>query len=204
MVKKRLIVYCDGTANDGVNTSAPLTNVSRIARCIASSQSVSRDSSSEIVQLVYYRSGVGTGTSRGGNLVDWIWGRGIHHNIREAYNFICLNYSSLEDEIVLVGFSRGAFAARAVASLISDVGVLKKAGLVSLNTVYDCWRFQHYDNQFAAAMKDVADSLGFEKAPSSLKDLRENLTRTGRLFRRRLHQGMCSMGHCGSASIFRA
>lgn len=26
---------------------------------------------------------------------------------------------------------------RAVASLISDVGVLKKAGLVSLNTIYD-------------------------------------------------------------------
>ena len=187
MVKKRLIVCCDGTANDGVNTSAPLTNVSRIARCIASSHSASRDSSSqdpssEIVQAVYYRSGVGTGTSDWGNLIDWIWGRGIHHNIREAYNFICLNYSSQEDEIVLVGFSRGAFAVRAVASLISDVGVLKKSGLVSLNTIYDVWRFQHRDDQFTAAMKNVADSIGFEKAASSLKDLRENLIRTGKLF----------------------
>lgn len=43
---------------------------------------------------------------------------------------------------------------RAVASLISDVGVLKKAGLVSLNTIYNGWRFQHHDDQFAIAMKE--------------------------------------------------
>ena len=48
---------------------------------------------------------------------------------------------------------------RAVASLISDVGVLKKAGLVSLITIYNGWRFQHHDDQFATAMKDVADSI---------------------------------------------
>ncbi len=122
---------------------------------------------------------------------------------------ICLNYSSQEDEIVLVGFSRGAFAVRAVASLISDVGVLKKTGLVSLKTIYNGWRFQHHDDQFAIAMKDVADSLfilflfyimfnvyiqpfGYNRDPadsisvkktaSFLKDLRKNLSRTGKLF----------------------
>lgn len=183
MVKRRLIVCCDGTANDGINTSAPLTNVSRIARCIApSSKASGEDPLEETAQLVYYRSGVGTGTSRRSNVVDWIWGRGIHHNIREAYTFISLNYTSSGDEIVLVGFSRGAFAARAVAGLISDVGVLKKAGLPFLNDIYDAWRVQHCAGPFGAAMKRVAKALDLESIPASLDELRRELTTAGKLF----------------------
>lgn len=35
-------------------------------------------------------------------------------NIREAYSFIATNYEA-GDEIILLGFSRGAFTARSVA-----------------------------------------------------------------------------------------
>lgn len=73
-IKKRLIICWDGTTNDGINTANPLTNVSRIARCIKYSDDSSGDD--PIIQTVYYRSGVGTGTSRVTNSIDTIFGRG--------------------------------------------------------------------------------------------------------------------------------
>ena len=47
-------------------------------------------------------------------LSDDLW-----QNIREAYSFIATNYEA-GDEIILIGFSRGAFTARSVAVRISD------------------------------------------------------------------------------------
>ncbi len=44
------------------------------------------------------------------------------------YNFICNNYCN-GDDIFLIGFSRGAFTARSVASLIAWAGLLTPDGL---------------------------------------------------------------------------
>ncbi len=56
------------------------------------------------------------------------------------YSFICNNTSDKHDEIVLIGFSRGAFTARAFASLINDVGLLTKRGLRHLPSLYELWK----------------------------------------------------------------
>lgn len=43
------------------------------------------------------------------------------------------------DEIILTGFSRGAFTARSVAGLISDIGLLTKHGLGAFYPIFeDC------------------------------------------------------------------
>lgn len=55
-------------------------------------------------------------------------GRGISENIREVYSFLAANYTP-GDEIVLIGFSRGAFTVRSVASMIRDLGLLTRAGM---------------------------------------------------------------------------
>ncbi|KAE8440705.1 hypothetical protein EG329_006791 [Mollisiaceae sp. DMI_Dod_QoI] len=136
---KRIIVCCDGTWNDSISTDSPLTNVARISRCIPGI------SASGIVQIVSYYCGIGSGTSKPGNFVDGLTGRGVSANIREAYTFICHNYESDGDdidEIVLIGFSRGAFTARAIASLIADVGLLKKGGLGYMIKLYKLWANQ--------------------------------------------------------------
>lgn len=65
---------------------------------------------------------------------------GISANIRDAYTFICHNYSNPEDEIVLIGFSRGAFTVRSIAAFMDDVGLLTKAGLRYLFQLYDAWK----------------------------------------------------------------
>lgn len=65
--------------------------------------------------------------------------KGIHGDIQDAYHFLCLNYEP-EDEIYLVGFSRGAFAARTLACFVNDFGILRATRLVALTMVYDWWK----------------------------------------------------------------
>ncbi|KAH8670103.1 hypothetical protein BGZ60DRAFT_527588 [Tricladium varicosporioides] len=134
MASRRLIVCCDGTSKDS-KSGNPLTNVARISRCIAAHDE-------DIAQVVFYMPGVATGTSTINNTYDAIVGRGISHDIREAYSFICSNFSRDSDEIVLIGFSRGAFTARAIALLISDIGILSKRGLRHLPSVFLLWKKQ--------------------------------------------------------------
>lgn len=157
---KRIIVCCNGTWSDSVSTDSPLTNVARISRFIPAVDSLG------VAQLVSYYADVGSSTSIVGNTIDGVTGRGqsplsysvyvsfilqssylslwllgVSANIRVAYTFICHNYLP-QDEIILIRVSRGAFTVRAVASLIADVGLLKKAGLGSMLKLYNMWKEQ--------------------------------------------------------------
>ncbi|KAF1980499.1 hypothetical protein BU23DRAFT_444702 [Bimuria novae-zelandiae CBS 107.79] len=64
---------------------------------------------------------------------------GVHAVVQDAYYFLCLNYEIDISETHLVGFSRGAFAARALACLIEEVGLLKRSWLACLPMVYELW-----------------------------------------------------------------
>lgn len=67
----------------------------------------------------------------------------------EAYSFICHNYTTEQDQIILIGFSRGAFIMRCVADLIHKAGLLTKKGLYYLRQLYDLWSdgyFSEIDN----------------------------------------------------------
>jgi len=83
VVKKRLIVCCDGTWNDSVSNDSPLTNASRISRL---SKAVDDEDGAQ--QVVSYQIGVGSGTSRLGNLIDGMNGRGedILHDIESPFS----------------------------------------------------------------------------------------------------------------------
>ncbi len=73
IASKKLFVFLDGTWQDGVNNNSPLTNVATLARCL---QSQASDGS---LQMVYYSSGVGNGTSRPVQAIDAMTGRGTAH-----------------------------------------------------------------------------------------------------------------------------
>ena len=79
--QKRLIICCDGTFNDSVSTNDPLTNVSRLSRCI---DDVGADGTP---QIVYYHTGIGSGTSKFSNLKDAATGRG------EAVRIECFKWT---------------------------------------------------------------------------------------------------------------
>lgn len=61
--------------------------------------------------------------------------------ILNAYYFLSSNYNVgwNEDEIILVGYSRGAFTVRCLAEFISRVGLLRRVALPFLNLLFQLW-----------------------------------------------------------------
>ena len=117
---KNIVICCDGTSND--ISSAP-TNVLRCYRSLV------RDDS----QLTYYDSGVGTiadpsmltdpGKALGKKL-DMAVGYSVKDQVCKAYRFLT-RYWEPDDKIFLIGFSRGAYAVRALAGMIHMLGLVR-------------------------------------------------------------------------------
>jgi len=118
---KQLIVCLDGTGN---RFSDCPTNVVRMIR------SLSPDDSQVIS---YYDQGVGTFGMKE-TLFEWqkvfsrvlglAFGWGTRRLVEGAYHFLATNYQA-GDEIYIFGFSRGAYAARCLASVIRAVGLVR-------------------------------------------------------------------------------
>jgi hypothetical protein len=120
---KRLVVCCDGTWNKPDNEQ--VTNVEKIARTVQSDPSATGG----VYQLVYYISGVGAGSYEADRLLGGAFGFGLFHNVIACYRFLAQNYEP-DDEIFILGFSRGAYTARSVAGMLASVGLLTKVALV--------------------------------------------------------------------------
>jgi hypothetical protein len=120
---KRLVVCCDGTWNKPDN--ANVTNVEKIARTVQTDP----DKTGDVYQLVYYISGVGADGYEADRLLGGAFGFGLFHNVIACYRFLAQNYEP-DDEIVILGFSRGAYTARSLAGMLATVGLLTKVALV--------------------------------------------------------------------------
>jgi uncharacterized protein (DUF2235 family) len=117
---------------------------------------VQKPNGDEIVQIVYYQAGVGTKFGRITRLMGDATGAGLKQNVREAYGFICHNWTE-GDEIYLFGFSRGAYTARAIAGLISQFGLLTSRGMDGFWAVMSAYIHGKLkkDPEKAEAMKDL-------------------------------------------------
>ncbi|KAJ5716236.1 hypothetical protein N7493_008147 [Penicillium malachiteum] len=138
--KRRLILCLDGTwmnsdkgddqtSGSRYGTLAPPTNVTRMYR------SLQKRGPHGESQIMYYHPGVGSTGGVADSISGGLFGDGVGENIREAYSFIATNYEP-GDEIILIGFSRGAFTARGVAALIDAVGLLNSEGLNMLYPIF--------------------------------------------------------------------
>lgn len=133
--KKRLVVCCDGTW-ERLDSFYP-TNVVKFA------QSIKYTADDQTPQIVYYLSGLGTAEDDdliyklGGGAFGW----GIQQIISDAYRFLCMNYDvDSQDEIYLVGFSRGAYAVRCLAGMIYNCGLLKRSKIREIPKAYHLYR----------------------------------------------------------------
>lgn len=157
--RRRLVLFLDGTWNQDDDQHPP-TNIVRMREMlkIGVDQALSKDSlqiqndtgsraTGSIIEenghlleyVVYYDRGVGTGAwldpLRGG-----LFGKGLDHNIRQAYRFLTEHYAD-GDEIYIFGFSRGAFTARSLVGFIFAVGLLRPRSCTP-ETERRAWR--HY------------------------------------------------------------
>ncbi|KAK1589811.1 uncharacterized protein LY79DRAFT_517073 [Colletotrichum navitas] len=126
---KRIIACCDGTWNNSNKMGGIPTNVARISAAIA------RKCCNGMPQIVYYTRGAGTDSSKVGQYLGGVLGKGVVQDIADTYRFICDNYNP-GDEIIILGFSRGAFTARSVSGLVCNIGLLNRVGLSQFGAIF--------------------------------------------------------------------
>ncbi|KAJ5656702.1 hypothetical protein N7507_008652 [Penicillium longicatenatum] len=133
-VRKRIIICCDGTWQSAVSGQKNVpSNVTRLCRAL--NHIGTDDKGDQWQQVVWYDSGVGTNGGVVEEVVQGAFGEGVEQNVIEAYNFCVLNYKP-GDKIMCFGFSRGAYTARTISGLISDIGICHKS---DLNKFPDLW-----------------------------------------------------------------
>jgi uncharacterized protein (DUF2235 family) len=147
---KRLVVCCDGTWRR--LDEARQTNVGLIACAVAPRDTVGRR------QIVAHLDGVGSGRG-GGRLakaldrfIGGAFGAGLDDTLEEAYRFLVFNYEP-GDEILIFGYSRGAFTARSLAGLVRKCGVIERRHAAQIGAALELYR-------------DRDPAKGPDKAPS--------------------------------------
>jgi uncharacterized protein (DUF2235 family) len=138
------IVFCaDGTWNgpgqaDADVTSSPASNVFKLflhlaGTDMAGTMRLAKEqerslpaADGSVEQVAKYLHGVGDSDNFLAKILGGVLGAGLITRIVRGYTFVSRNYAA-GDRIYLVGFSRGAYTARALAGLISAKGLLDPA-----------------------------------------------------------------------------
>lgn len=92
-----------------------------------------------IPQIVFYDAGVGTTDSRLHNLRGGALGAGLDRNIQDLYTFLCLNYND-GDEVLLFGYSRGAYTVRSLVGMINQAGLVRRGHIDYVKEAYELYR----------------------------------------------------------------
>jgi Uncharacterized alpha/beta hydrolase domain (DUF2235) len=139
-----------------------------------------QDASNTPTQIAKYIHGVGNSKQLLDKVAGGAFGVGVVARIARGYTYISRNFVP-GDSIVIVGFSRGAYTARALAGLIAGEGLLRP-DLVALDddTRYDTavaawfrWRHGH-DTTFQKLADGLIELLNIHSAFSNAKDLDAN------------------------------
>lgn len=160
---RNLVVLSDGTGNSAAKLFR--TNVWRIYEAL----DLNCDD-----QVALYDDGVGTASFKPLALLGGAFGYGLKRNVLDLYTFLCRNYKAANgyrfdpehpfaddptqhDKIFAFGFSRGAFTARVVASLVANEGLIHRADTdAELNRLarwaYRSYRAKRYRNQYGVKM----------------------------------------------------
>jgi uncharacterized protein (DUF2235 family) len=147
---KRIAVLIDGTWNK--EGSGADTNVAKLDSARKIQAFIKATAADGTLQHVHYHDGLGTEGDLIQKLLGGFIGLGLKKIIQDVYEFIVADYAA-GDELYIVGFSRGAYAARALAGLIGASGIQRK---LDANVFEVAW--QHY--RVAPAVRKQPQTAG--------------------------------------------
>lgn len=142
---RKIAIFLDGTHNDATTD----TNVKRLHSL------VSLQPNKEIASL--YVEGVGVDTDLAGAALGW----GTKARVKIAYEFLLNNYRP-GDQIYIFGFSRGAYSARILTSLLNHAGLPKISDRTNAEIAEDVYVANKQDLDFseeADRKKEVREAL---------------------------------------------
>jgi uncharacterized protein (DUF2235 family) len=147
------VICCDGTGNE-FNPQRN-SNVVKLYSALVINQD----------QVAYYHPGVGTmGAPTANSWWEKQWtrikglafGAGLFEDVGRAYQYLMYNYNdysvdgqTLHDRVYLFGFSRGAYTARALASLLKMFGLLYPGNEAQIPYVLRMFEKRHKENHRA-------------------------------------------------------
>jgi hypothetical protein len=134
-----------------------------------------------VVQVGKYLSGVGTEGIPLFKLVEQSVGAGIAEQVVRGYTFLSRNYKP-GDEIIIIGFSRGAAAARCLAGFVVGQGLLNPANY-------------HPENKNAAYLRGIAAWYRYRAG------ILKCLTQRAMMSSGRPDCGHLWHPHCGQSSV---
>jgi uncharacterized protein (DUF2235 family) len=155
---KRIVILIDGTWNkEGITGN---TNVAALdpGNPIVAHAFIKTIGADGVAQHVHYHDGVGVGGDPFKKLLGGAIGLGLKQIIRECYDLVVKDYT-VGDEIYLIGFSRGAYAARALAGLIGASGIQRATDAATFEIAW-----QHYRTKPAARAHPQTASSSERKA----------------------------------------
>ncbi|MDR3462887.1 MAG: DUF2235 domain-containing protein [Beijerinckiaceae bacterium] len=123
---KRLVILIDGTW--GVEGTGIDTNVAKLdpKNTKAGAPLIRKTSDDGIQQAVFYHEGVGAESDLVKHWLGGAIGLGLKDIVLDAYKTVVQNYEP-GDDLIICGFSRGAYAARALAGLIGASGIQRRS-----------------------------------------------------------------------------
>jgi uncharacterized protein (DUF2235 family) len=138
---KNIFFCADGTWNnpyedENADYTADPTNVYKLFLClagelspdslrVADEQEKTLGKDGVVQQVAKYLHGVGDSRNPISKIMGGAFGAGVISRIVRGYTFLSRNFDA-GDNIYIVGFSRGAYTARALAGLIASQGLLAK------------------------------------------------------------------------------
>jgi uncharacterized protein (DUF2235 family) len=129
----------DGTWNkEGTGAD---TNVAKLdsGKKIITQAFIKANATGDIAQHVHYHDGVGSDGDMTQRLLGGAIGLGLKKIIQDVYEFLVSDYAA-GDEIYILGFSRGAYAARALAGLIGASGIQRQKNRDEFEIAWDHYR----------------------------------------------------------------
>ncbi|KAH8992428.1 hypothetical protein EDB92DRAFT_1797303 [Lactarius akahatsu] len=136
--KPRTLVLCfDGTTNEFDDAN---TNVVKLYSMLR------KDKVED--QVTYYQAGIGTYIQPGvvsplfswaAEMLDEAIAWYLYQHVMDGYQFLMQNYN-VGDKVLLFGFSRGAYTARALAGMLHKVGLLSKDNIEQIPFAYKLYK----------------------------------------------------------------
>jgi len=203
---KRIFVCCDGTGNEFAEKDSPDGN-SNVVKFYTALSLGEDPKGKDCDQYAYYHPGVGTLGNPNDSGVSSIvsiarglaFGLGFRENVLDAYRYLMQHYTR-RDEVYIVGFSRGAYTARALAGLLATYGLLcrgneghlpyawrsylertrrqkaiNRHSVIPDTTFRDTFSHPDFSIRFVG-LWDTVSSVGWVSEPMRLLDMAQNPT----------------------------
>jgi hypothetical protein len=150
--QRNIAIFFDGTAN---NPSSE-TNLFKLKN-MATMQPMAGECPQN---YVLYVKGIGSQGNWFKKLLEGMTGWGIGEDVRQAYQYVSTYYRGEQDNIYIFGFSRGAAAARILASFLDTAGTSKK--ILSEESIEHLYAIYKGNESIDSRKKSALDFIGSE------------------------------------------